>query len=306
MAQAQALRLMRASLRRGQYPLCCELLRFVVPPSMADGTEPSEPGGGPGAGSGRYLHLPESPCEPLAAAQAVGAGRKGGEPSRDAGAGRADAGPGSQAGARRAGRESRGGEADAEGEGEGEAGGAGAGQRSWLGWFLGYSPEAQPAAPPEPSPPSPPGTGEAPAGEPVAQPSGSPPAARRPPAAAEAAPSLSAGSAATARAACGLVAEHAWALLEAGHLGSLGQLGAAAAFLPGGLAGLMAAHRDSGYAAKGCGAHSPLGLLTSLVRQAARDGPRYTPVTRGGRVCVAGRVEKALACRPEPGLPAGA
>lgn len=35
-AQVQALRLMRASLRRGQYPLCCELLRFVVPPSPSE------------------------------------------------------------------------------------------------------------------------------------------------------------------------------------------------------------------------------------------------------------------------------
>lgn len=35
-AQEQALRLMRSSLLRGQYPLCCELLRFVVPPSDQD------------------------------------------------------------------------------------------------------------------------------------------------------------------------------------------------------------------------------------------------------------------------------
>ncbi len=35
-AQEQALRLMRSSLLRGQYPLCCELLRFVVPPADQD------------------------------------------------------------------------------------------------------------------------------------------------------------------------------------------------------------------------------------------------------------------------------
>ncbi len=45
-AQAQALRLMRASLRRGQYPLCCELLRFVVPPDADHETAGEEGEGG--------------------------------------------------------------------------------------------------------------------------------------------------------------------------------------------------------------------------------------------------------------------
>lgn len=43
--------------------------------------------------------------------------------------------------------------------------------------------------------------------------------------------------------ACHLLAEHGWALLEAGRLVALGQLAGSSAFLGGGLSLLMGAHR---------------------------------------------------------------
>ena len=127
--------------------------------------------------------------------------------------------------------------------------------------------------------------------------------------------SAASGSAATAKAACRLVAEHAWALLESGHLAALAQLLAAAAFLPGGLAGIMEQHRDSHYAARGCGTHTALELLAALVSVWARRGtagsvpatfPALSPSLRAFGACDWRASERSTAragsCCPDPSV----
>ncbi|PNH03537.1 Protein RIC1, partial [Tetrabaena socialis] len=278
-AQAQALRLMRSSLRRGQYPLGCELLRFVVPPSDHDLE---------GRMSGPELSLDRDGAPQLRAA----AGSASADPARpiSGGHGMAQLEP-------------------AQSMEEAEE----AASRSWLGWLLGYGSPAAGGGPPQPQEPKREARQEAPAGVGSApDPEGAPPGpatlrvqqtlallgdtaaasaaakatlpgspARSSPgsgtpggggAAAAATmllsgtPGVSAGAAgaATARSACRLVAEHAWGLLESGHLAALGQLAQASSFLPGGLSGLMNAHRDGHYASRGCAAHTALELLTAL------------------------------------------
>lgn len=88
--------------------------------------------------------------------------------------------------------------------------------------------------------------------------------------------SAGSGSLANAKAACWLVAEHAWRLLESGHLASLSQLVQASSFLPfGGLSGLMKQHRDSPYAASGCTGQAASELLKCVTR-AVSELPVWT------------------------------
>lgn len=95
-------------------------------------------------------------------------------------------------------------------------------------------------------------------------------------------------AAATTTSACKLVAEHAWALLQSGHLAALGQLLHAASFLPGGLAALMSAHRDGEYASGGCAAHTPLDLLSALELAVAELPVWSSEEVEGCAVAVAG------------------
>ncbi|GLC73770.1 hypothetical protein PLESTF_001417100 [Pleodorina starrii] len=340
-AQEQALRLMRSSLLRGQYPLCCELLRFVVPPSDSD------------PDSGR---LASPDAELPSTAEAPGSS----EPSASAGTQeqRQPQPTQQEQEQQQQPREAASGAAAASGpasekpstsapEGASQQAGDGGGGRTWLGWLLGYSadpvPDAgggqgdqqhhqqqqgqqersdaakqplepeklqqqqQQSAEPLPVAPDPdfapavvapnssaaaaaaapglsrsqhgrmglPPNSPARVGGLAAAAPGSPALAQMLMAASASAASGSAANAANAKAACGLVAEHAWRLLENGHLAALGQLVEASSFLPGGLAGLMRQHRDSPYAARGCAAHSARELLQAVTR-AVSELPVWT------------------------------
>ncbi|GIL70747.1 hypothetical protein Vretifemale_1461 [Volvox reticuliferus] len=292
-AQEQALRLMRSSLQRGQYPLCCELLRFVVPPADQD------------TDSGRLV----SPDRPLPTADVSAAPSAGGLPGglqeqQQQQPAVASEQPSQKPSILQPGESSQ------------QSGGGGG--RTWLGWLLGYSadpepstsepengaerqqlqqesaqhfavapdPEGAPFSAPASAPPASHTAGAARAQEGLQAAGGRVPLAPNSPAqagslVAPSSPALAqillgaglsgdAASAANAKAACGLVAEHAWRLLEAGHLAALGQLLQTSSFLPGGLTGLMTQHRDSPYAARGCAvcvAHELLKCLTRAVSE---------------------------------------
>ncbi|KXZ55895.1 hypothetical protein GPECTOR_2g1446 [Gonium pectorale] len=287
-AQAQALRLMRSSLQRGQYPLCCELLRFVVPPSPAEA-------------DGR------ASTTELSFATSLDAPKQLTDDEAEPGAGPREASDSHAGGKRPSKAEGTDGEATPAASGNAQGG------RTWLGWLLGYGSGPSAAAADAPGakeeheqpqsqqadattssvsdlegPPvlpsvsrvqqtlamlgdtGPPGQGRLPLpGNPSLAASGvAAAAAGAPGSPALAQMLLAAGapssSAVTARSACKLVAEHAWSLLESGHLMALGQLAQASAFLPCGLSGLMVQHRDSAYAQSGCASHAPLELLSAL------------------------------------------
>jgi hypothetical protein len=244
-AHALAVRLIRASLRQGQYFLCAEILRFIVPPGEMES----------------FLGMYD------------GQGREGQEQELQQGAGTAAA--------------------DAAG-----AAATSGGYLSWLSWFWGGSAAPEPPKPEEQQQKAVAqlqGSGKQPdraaltarrsasldhtTSQLTPAPSARATGSRR---------SSAAGNGTLLRQdtfdsaaseamtpgvhACQLVADHAWQLLEQGHLGALAQLQQAMSFLSGGLLRLMRCFMDPAAELTAAGDTSSVDLLSAL-SSAVRELP---------------------------------